>query len=315
MSIDQVDTQDVFVPTDKGSDELKAGSTRLSPAALKLLVLFDGKLNLGEVLARAGQLPGATAEADARRTAQMLASDGYVELAQGVMEINIDFSYFFGTQPDAPSASAVALAGAEAEAGARTLSLDGYYVSIARRAADKARLEDAPPATVLVVEDDPEMQRMLRFLLTEAGFSTRAAGNRAEIVVALRTLPFPRCRAARRDPAGCQRLRHPCTHPAAPGAEGHSRDHTHREGDPRRRVARAGRRRRRLHHQTLRSRHAPARRACRARPSLNRPRQSPASQALRSRFFAPILLARLQAAVRGAAALPLPAMHGIDAPF
>ena len=45
--------------------------------------------------------------------------------------------------------------------------------------------------TVLIVEDEPEMQRMLRFLLTHAGFATRVAGNRAEIVTALRTLPSP----------------------------------------------------------------------------------------------------------------------------
>jgi two-component system OmpR family response regulator len=191
MSIDQIDTQDVFVPTDKGNDELKAGSTRLSPAALELLVLFDGKLNLGEVLARAVRLPGAPSDTAARREAQLLASGGYIELAQGVMDINIDFSYFFGTQPAAPTAAAVAEAGAEADAGARTLSLDGYYVSIARRAADRTRPEDAPPETVLVIEDDPEMQRMLRFLLTHAGFATRVAGNRAEIVTALRTLPSP----------------------------------------------------------------------------------------------------------------------------
>ena len=50
MSLETIDSADVFVPTDKGNDELKYGSTRLSVAALELLVLFDGKRTLTEVI-------------------------------------------------------------------------------------------------------------------------------------------------------------------------------------------------------------------------------------------------------------------------
>ena len=191
MSIDHVDTQDVFVPSDKGNDELKGGSTRLSAAALELLVLFDGKLNLGEAIAKWSKLPHDPADADGRRAAQELADKGFVELARGQLEVEIDFSYFFGNPPAAPSEAALARADTEADTGTEKLSLDGYYVSIARRAADKTRPEGAPPSIVLVIEDDPEMQRMLRFLLTEAGYSPRVAGNRAEIVNALRAVPSP----------------------------------------------------------------------------------------------------------------------------
>lgn len=191
MSIDHIDTQDVFVPSDKGNDELKGGSTRLSASALELLVLFDGKLNLGEAIAKWSKLPQNSPDMDGRRTAQELAAKGLIELARGQLEVEIDFSYFFGTQPQAPSEAALSRADTEADSGAEKLKLDGYYVSIARRAADKTRLEGAPPSVVLVIEDDPEMQRMLRFLLTEAGFSPRVAGNRAEIVNALRVVPSP----------------------------------------------------------------------------------------------------------------------------
>src|SRR5437868_7037465 len=118
MSIDQVDTQDVFIPTDKGGDELKGGSTSLSSAAVALLVLFDGKSNLGEVTARAKGL----SSADVRQAAQMLASGGYIELSHGLLDTNIDFSYFFGSPPASePSATAVAQAGAEADAGTQSL--------------------------------------------------------------------------------------------------------------------------------------------------------------------------------------------------
>jgi len=186
MSMDRIDTQDIFIPSSKGEDELKGGSTRLSSVALELLVLFDGKLNLGEVITRSGHDYTQT-----RAVVESLARDGYLETSRGMLDVNIDFSYFFGSAPAAPTAAAVAGAGAEADSGAQRLTLDGYYVSIARRAADKKRAANAPPISVLVVEDEPDMQRMLRFLLTEAGFTTRLAGNRDEIVVALRTVPSP----------------------------------------------------------------------------------------------------------------------------
>ena len=88
MSLDQVDTQDVFIPTQKGNDELTGGSTRLSTVALELLVLFDGKHNLGEVAVRIKNIPAE----EIRSTAQALASGGLIELARGEIEVNIRFS-------------------------------------------------------------------------------------------------------------------------------------------------------------------------------------------------------------------------------
>lgn len=186
MSLDQIDTQDVFVPSSRGEDELKGGSTLLSTVALELLVLFDGKRNLGEVIAKAGQDHAAT-----RAVAQRIAREGYLELSHGLIDTEIDFSRFFDTPPPEPTPAAVQGAHAEAEGGAQRLNLDGYYVSIARRGADRTWHPGMPPARVLAVEDDPAMQRMLKFLLTEAGFVPTLAGNRAEIVAALRALPSP----------------------------------------------------------------------------------------------------------------------------
>ena len=193
MSLDRVETQDVFIPTDKGSDELKSGSTTLSRAALAMLVLFDGKANLGEVATRiAATLQDANPDRAARETAQMLAAGGYIQLAPAGMEINIDFSYFFGTQPvPQPAERAIREAGKEADGGVVALSIDGYYVSIARRSAEKHKPAAGAAYSVLAVEDDPDLQRALKFLLTAEGFLPRLAGNRDEILSALRQLPSP----------------------------------------------------------------------------------------------------------------------------
>lgn len=184
----QIRDQDVFAVTDKGDEELKRGSTELSQAALKLLVLLDGKTSI-EALA---QKTSALSPQEMRQTAQLLAQGGYIKPATLEQELNIDFSYFFAEQPAAqPSAEATERARGEAENCAAALRLSGYYVSIARRSARKIAPASGSAYSVLVVEDDPELQRSLKYLLTMERFAPRAASNRDEILEALRTPPLP----------------------------------------------------------------------------------------------------------------------------
>lgn len=179
---------DVFAVTDKGNEELKSGSTGLARAALELLVLVDGKSSIAEIAARSNVLSGE----EIRQTAQLLAQGGQIKPATAEGELNIDFSYFFADQPAAePSADAAERARSEAESGTAALKLDGYYVSIARKSATKIEPASGSSYTVLVVEDDPELQRALKFLLTAEKFVPRLASNRADILEALRVPPLP----------------------------------------------------------------------------------------------------------------------------
>jgi len=184
----QIRELDVYAVTEKGDEELKRGSTGLSHAAIQLLVLLDGKSNIAEITQRSKSL---SAE-EIRQTAQTLAQEGYIKAATLEQELNIDFSYFFGSQPAAePSAEAAERARGEAESGAAALKLNGYYVSIARKSARKIEPASGSGYSVLVVEDDPELQRALKFLLTMEKFVPRLASNRDEILEALRTPPLP----------------------------------------------------------------------------------------------------------------------------
>ena len=195
MSLQAVDPADVFVASEKGNDELKYGSTRLSVAALELLVLFDGKKSLSEVIASA---KGYTPE-ELRDTAQTLARDDYIEVPRAEAEVLIDMSFLLGDAPADASESATPEVHAEADKVEQRLSLDGYYVSIARRAADRKKphkgsaysADDAFPYSVLVVEDNTDIQRSLRLLLTLENFEARLAGNRNQIVAELQRVPSP----------------------------------------------------------------------------------------------------------------------------
>lgn len=184
----QIRGEDIFAVTDKGDEELKRGSTDLSNSALELLVLLDGKSSIDEIVQRTTVL----SSEEIRQTAQMLAQEQYIKPATLEQELNIDFSYFFADQPPAqPSAEAAEQARGEAESGTRALKLNGYYVSIARKAAKTIEPRSGTSYTILVVEDDPDLQRSLKFLLTMERFVPRLASNREQILEALRLSPLP----------------------------------------------------------------------------------------------------------------------------
>ncbi len=184
----QIRDVDVYAVADKGDAELKSAKTELSQAALELLVLLDGKSSFAEIAQRTKALSAG----EIRRTAQMLAQGEYIKPATLEQELNIDFSYFFaGEHAEKPVAEAAEHVHGEAESATAALKLNGYYVSIARKSTKKIEPTSGPAYSVLVVEDDPELQRALKFLLTMEKFVPRVASNRAEILEALQGQPLP----------------------------------------------------------------------------------------------------------------------------
>ena len=184
----QIRDVDIYAVTDKGDEELKRGATWLSHAALELMVLLDGKSSIAAIMQRIKTL---SAE-EIRGTAQMLAQGGYIKPATLEQELNIDFSYFFaGEHAEKPVAEAAEHVHSEAESATVALKLNGYYVSIARKSAKTIEPSSGSSYTVLVVEDDQEFQRLLKFLLTMEKYAVRVAANRDQILEALRTPPLP----------------------------------------------------------------------------------------------------------------------------
>jgi len=183
----QIRDLDVYAVSDEGNEELKGGSTTLPQAALELMVLLDGKSSIAEI----GQKTKVLSAEEIRQTAKTLLQGGYIKPATLEQELNIDFSYFFTDKPAAePSPEAAERARGEADKGTAALKLNGYYVSIARKSAKRIEPASGPNYMVLVVEDDPELQRALKFLLTMEKYLSRLASNRNEILEALR-LPLP----------------------------------------------------------------------------------------------------------------------------
>ena len=79
----------------------------------------------------------------------------------------------------------------EAEGGTSILKKKGYYVRIARRAPARREVTKGWQPTILVVDDDPDLQKLVRTYLSLEGFKMRAALKRDDILVALRQQPPP----------------------------------------------------------------------------------------------------------------------------
>lgn len=180
---------DVFVLTDKGTQQIRGGATALPREALELLVLMDGKATVGDLEQQLPQIPSEAL----RDLLRALMAQGIVRQPTIAETDGLDFSAFFAAAGDGEETlmGVKASATREAETGAPQLERTGYYVSIARKAVKAGSPRSGGKWTALVIDDDPNVITLVGRLLEEAGFAIRAAANRDQAVAALREPPLP----------------------------------------------------------------------------------------------------------------------------
>jgi len=169
-----MDKKAVYAVTNKGDAELSGVGTSLSADALNLLVLIDGKRSVAQLLKAAPAL----SEKQVEEGLQKLARAGIIAPASEVTSDAIDFGFGKGS-PD------------ESRAGLESLKKTGYYVRIARRAAKPRKLGPDERINVLVVEDDPQLAKLLKVCLQMENMVATVAGKKDEILAALRAPPKP----------------------------------------------------------------------------------------------------------------------------
>jgi CheY-like chemotaxis protein len=170
-----VDSGAVYTLTNKGSAELSSARTSLSSSELSVLVLLDGKANVAQVRTSAASLAPAAVD----QALEKLLKGAHIVLAIDVTSDHIDPGDFF------------AGAASESEAAAAKLQQQGYFVKFARSATEARKLAAGQKFTVLVVEDDPQLAKLVRTYFQMEGYDTRLAANREEINAALRQPPKP----------------------------------------------------------------------------------------------------------------------------
>lgn len=173
---DLVREQDVFALTEKGGAEFRATGTTLSAIELEVLVLLDGSATVAHVIQSAPNL----LPAQVMETLRKLARGRLIASAAEIPGNGLDYGNIFSD--DGPASQA----GATPGQGTSSLRKRGYFVRIARRATARRELKQGQKLVVLVVDDDPDISKLLRTYLRLEGFVARTAGNREEIIAELR---------------------------------------------------------------------------------------------------------------------------------
>jgi two-component system OmpR family response regulator len=178
---------DVFATTAKGNAELKAANTGLSAAELQVLVLVDGFSCVAQIAQRVPILSREDVGVTVRKLvgAKMIVSTAEPEsdvMGSGFSTIAVPAGFFSGLTMDQTP---------EAEGGTSILKRKGYYVRIAKRPHDGREARQGWRPTILVIDDDADLQKLIRTFFVMEGFLPRAAFKSTEIVIALRQQPAP----------------------------------------------------------------------------------------------------------------------------
>jgi len=184
-----VDDKDVYALTALGRVELHASETSLEREALTVMVLIDGKSSVAQV---ARSAPGMAPEAVRARLADLLSGGLIASGNAGDAFGGIDPGDFFTvTSPDETAPGLSRGGSNEVAAGVSSLKDTGYFVRIARRAElAPGKVRSARPVAI-VVEDDPDLGKLLRTYLKLEGIDTIIAVNREQVIAAFRRPTAP----------------------------------------------------------------------------------------------------------------------------
>lgn len=174
--------------TRKGERELREPGTMLASAQLEALVLVDGHSTVAQVVKRAHNVASDVLRI---RLSELVGKDLVSVRTVHTGDI-LDPGDFF-TMGAAPTDAAELgeQAHAEADADAEFLRRNGYFVNMARRPAVKRERVEGRKLTVLVIDDDPDICKLMQMFLKLENIDTRTAANREDIVAALRSSPLP----------------------------------------------------------------------------------------------------------------------------
>jgi CheY-like chemotaxis protein len=175
---------DVYALTAKGESELKSAGTSLSSRELEVLILLDGIATLAQVMASGA----GTSRDELLEVLGKLLDKHLVVLATEPSALD---SGFFSISVPAGLFAERGTGEPEADRGVASLRQKGYYVRIARRASQKREAKQGWQPTVLVIDDDPDLVKLIRTYFRFEGFLVREAAKRADIMQAFRQAPMP----------------------------------------------------------------------------------------------------------------------------
>lgn len=107
-------------------------------------------------------------------------------------DFDLDFTQVPSKPEPSPTPQALESARLEAIKGNEQLTHNGFYVAMGRKSAVRLAPKDgSDKPTLLVVEDDVTLCKLLKEILTTAGFNTRFAASRKQINDEVNRSPLP----------------------------------------------------------------------------------------------------------------------------
>jgi CheY-like chemotaxis protein len=168
----QASEHEVLAVTERGNAELRGGGTLLSPVHLQALILVDGTSTVAQIVQSARDVDAAVVSEAISR----LLEQRYVAPAK---DRHADF-----IDPDSTLSLNIA-------AGVSPLAAHGFHAAIARRAAAVRTPAAGTKVQVLAIDADANVAKFLRAYFLPEQFTLKVAGDKAQIVEALRQPPLP----------------------------------------------------------------------------------------------------------------------------
>jgi PleD family two-component response regulator len=180
-----------------GWQQLQGSSTMLPSAALRFLVLVNGKLSLQQIATQLKDVP----EEKLRKLALNLEQKGYIQqlkVGEPTKAAAFDVIDFFSGHSVDSAANASQTdqdqthkLEAEAQSFTAMLKSQGYAVRIARQVGETIKPTSGNAYSVLYIDDAQTLLTAVCAFLEMEGFLPRRAANRLEVVTELRKLPSP----------------------------------------------------------------------------------------------------------------------------
>lgn len=181
----------VYALTDAGEGPLSKPRGELSSFEQELLLRVNGRKTREDLAADMSH----ASRLDVDQKLDEFQRRGWVvrKSVRAPEDTSLDFTALFAGQSAPPVLSEAQLEQIrqESQSGATQLARRGYYVSIARSAPGRVPPRSGERYSVLLIEDDPDIARLVKMLLESENFGVRVAGDRASIVHSLSRMPLP----------------------------------------------------------------------------------------------------------------------------
>jgi two-component system OmpR family response regulator len=178
----------ILALTKDGEQELREPGTMLSTPELEALVLVGGSASVGQIIKRGRRIPPDVL----RSSLSELVDKNLVSVNSKTGLEMIDPGDFFSSA--APAASRLELGEQShptVDSDAEFLRQNGYFVTLVRKPSAQHDHAKGRRLSVLIIEDDPDICKLLQICLKLEGMDTRTAANRADVVGAFRVAPLP----------------------------------------------------------------------------------------------------------------------------